>query len=184
MAAMTFINPLGPASYRMSSPFGPRINPVTHQAQIHNGQDLAVPSGTPVFAAASGVVTTSQLDPRNINGEWIKLDHGDGWGTAYLHLSQRMVQVGQQVQAGQQIGLSGSTGRSTGPHLHFIVYQNGKETDPAKLVSWEIKQAAQATAGRLARSPWTWAAIAATGVTLALVLKWRSTHNRSSDGTT
>jgi murein DD-endopeptidase MepM/ murein hydrolase activator NlpD len=95
---------------------------------MHNGVDLAAPTGTPVYAVAPGVVTT--VGYTDINGNWIKVDHGEGYATAYLHLSRTDVARGAQVVAGQQLGAVGATGRVTGPHLHFILYKDGQEVDP------------------------------------------------------
>lgn len=133
----TLISPLPPGvEGRFTSSYGPRTNPVTKQYQsLHNGQDIAVPSGTPLHAVAAGTITTSTFT--DVSGNYIKIDHGGGWSTAYLHLSDRRAAVGQQVKQGEVIGLSGSTGRSTGPHLHFIVYYNGQAVDPKPLVQWD-----------------------------------------------
>lgn len=166
-----FLNPITIGKWVFTSPFGPRVNPVTHEYQsLHNGLDLAVPTGTPIAASAPGVVVTSALDSRGINGEWVAIDHGGGWSTAYLHLSQRLVQPGQTVQAGQQIGLSGATGRATGPHLHFIIYKDGNPLDPRPLVSWSTTAVAAVTA--VGRSPYLWPAVGAATL-LVVAAAWR-----------
>jgi murein DD-endopeptidase MepM/ murein hydrolase activator NlpD len=134
-----FAPPLPTGTFRLSSPFGPRVNPVTKEFQsLHNGLDLAAVNGTPVFAAAPGRVTTADRSAGPINGNWIKIDHGDGTSTAYLHLSRVDVNPGQTVFQGQTIGAVGSTGRSTGNHLHFIIYRGSTPTDPGPLVSWSL----------------------------------------------
>lgn len=139
VAAPTLLSPL-PAGVetRFTSGFGPRTNPVTKQYQsLHNGQDIGVAANTPILAVAPGRVTTSSFT--DTSGNYVKVDHGGGWSTAYLHLNERRAQVGDLVKAGQTIGLSGSTGRSTGPHLHFIVYNDGNPVDPRPLVRWDVQ---------------------------------------------
>ena len=127
----TFVLPL--ASFRLTSPFGERTHPVTgEERKFHNGLDLAAPTGTPVLAVGAGTVTTGSVSP--INGNWIKIDHGDGYSSAYLHLSATSVAVGQKVGIGQVIGKVGATGRATGPHLHFILYKGGVPVDPAPFI--------------------------------------------------
>ena len=127
-----FLNPLADAPYRVTSPYGPRTNPVTGQFQsLHNGLDLGAPQGTPIHAADGGRVVKIWLnDP--VNGNAVKIWHPDGWATAYLHMVEPpSVVMGQAVARGQRIGLVGMTGRSTGPHLHFITYTpSGGTTDP------------------------------------------------------
>ena len=124
-----FCSPVG-ANWRsvVTSEFGNRIDPITGQPDGHTGMDLAVPSGTPVRAALDGTVTRSQYD--SSYGYFVIIDHGSGLTTLYGHNSQLLVSAGQTVQAGDVVSLSGSTGRSTGPHLHFEVRLNGERTDP------------------------------------------------------
>ena len=101
----------------------------------HTGADFACPSGTPVLAVKAGTVVISKACFKNGKyvsyGEYIAIDHHDGTVTLYAHMSSRAVGVGANVSQGQQIGSSGSTGRSTGPHLHFEVRVNGKHVNPA-----------------------------------------------------
>ena len=101
----------------------------------HTGADFACPSGTPVLAVKAGTVVISKACFRNGKyvsyGEYVAIDHHDGTVTLYAHMSSRSVGVGANVAQGQQIGLSGSTGRSTGPHLHFEVRVNGRHVNPA-----------------------------------------------------
>lgn len=115
---------------RVSSPYGMRKHPVTGVNKMHAGIDYALGVGTPIVAAASGRVTFAGA--LGDNGNLIRLDHGDGIETAYAHLSKLLVSSGAQVEKGQQIALSGATGRVTGPHLHFAVKVAGAFTDPAE----------------------------------------------------
>ena len=125
-----FCSPIG-AGWEsvVTSEFGNRIDPFTGQRKGHTGMDLAVPTGTPIRAALPGTVTTAAYDQGGY-GYYIMIDHGNGLTTLYGHNSQLLAQVGQPVEAGDIISLSGSTGRSTGPHLHFEVRVNGERTNP------------------------------------------------------
>lgn len=117
---------------RVTSGFGARINPVTGHAAVHHGIDLAAPAGTDVYAARDGVVTATGIDP--VLGEYIILSHEGGWQTVYGHLSKRFVRLNDKVDSGMIIGSVGSTGQSTGPHLHFEVRNRGSAQDPAPLI--------------------------------------------------
>lgn len=113
-----------------SSGFGSRINPLTGQpGEVHTGQDYAVASGTEVLAAASGTVTFSAWHNFG-GGNRVVVDHGNGLSTSYNHMSSNLVKVGQKVERGDVVGLSGSTGASTGPHLHFEVIVDDATVDP------------------------------------------------------
>ncbi|HYZ16701.1 MAG TPA: peptidoglycan DD-metalloendopeptidase family protein, partial [Candidatus Acidoferrum sp.] len=118
-----------PVSGPISSPFGMRNNPVTHVFILHAGIDIAVATGTTVGAAADGRVIVAGWDDGGC-GNMIVIDHGGHLATQYCHLSQIYVGVGQDVQRGQAIAASGSTGNSTGPHLHFGVRIDGRPVDP------------------------------------------------------
>ena len=124
-----FCSPIG-AGWEsvVTSEFGYRSDPFTGETRGHTGMDLAVPTGTPIRAALPGTVTLSQYS--SSYGYYVMIDHGDGLSTLYGHNSQLLAQVGQTVEAGDIISLSGSTGRSTGPHLHFEVRVNGERTNP------------------------------------------------------
>ena len=113
----------------VTSEFGSRIDPITGQRRGHTGIDLAVPTGTPIRAALPGTVTVSTYDQGGY-GYYVKIDHGNGITTLYGHCSQLMVSVGRTVEAGTVVAMSGSTGRSTGPHLHFEVRVNGDRVNP------------------------------------------------------
>jgi murein DD-endopeptidase MepM/ murein hydrolase activator NlpD len=99
----------------------------------HKGHDFAVPTGTPVYAPAAGVVTLAQLT--FFNGNLIILDHGDRLFTIYAHLSEMNVKPGGKVKAGQLIGRVGTTGRSSGPHLHWGAYWQNLAIDPILLLN-------------------------------------------------
>ena len=125
-----FCSPIGP-NWRniITSEFGYRKDPFTGKTKGHSGMDLAVPTGTPIRAALPGTVTVSTYNKGGY-GYYVMIDHGGGLSTLYGHCSQLLAQVGRTVQAGDVIALSGSTGRSTGPHLHFEVRVNGERTNP------------------------------------------------------
>jgi murein DD-endopeptidase len=115
-------------SYRISSSFDTRRrHPVTGRVAPHNGTDFAMPVGTPIVAPADGVVTRVDYGP--YNGRFIVLSHGQGYSTVYLHLQRALVQQGQRIERGQRIALSGNTGRTTGPHLHYELHVNGRPVD-------------------------------------------------------
>jgi murein DD-endopeptidase MepM/ murein hydrolase activator NlpD len=118
-----------PASGPITSRFGMRVNPVSHVLRLHAGIDIGVGTGTTVAAAADGRVIVAGWDDGGC-GNMVVLDHGGRLSTQYCHLSQIFVAVGQDVQRGQAIAASGSTGMSTGPHLHFGVRINGNPVDP------------------------------------------------------
>ncbi len=113
----------------ITSPFGWRYHPVLRVKKFHNGKDIAVPSGTPVRAADSGVVIVSGW--KGGYGNYIAIDHGNGISTGYGHNSRLLVHQGERVTKGQIIAYSGSTGLSTGPHVHFEVRKNGDPIDPS-----------------------------------------------------
>ncbi|MEO6835208.1 MAG: peptidoglycan DD-metalloendopeptidase family protein [Candidatus Tumulicola sp.] len=127
--------PGGPGSFSwpvtgtITSPFGWRSNPFGGSPEFHQGLDIAAPSGTTVTAAAGGTVIMAQW--YGGYGNYILIDHGGGYSTGYGHLSAIYVSNGQSVKRGQAIGAVGSTGASTGPHLHFEVRIDGKPVDPA-----------------------------------------------------
>jgi len=125
-----FCSPVG-TNWRniVTSEFGNRRDPFTGERRGHTGIDLAVPKGTSIRAALLGKVTRSKYDAGGY-GYYVMIDHGGGLATLYAHCSQLLVQTGQTVSAGDIIALSGSTGRSTGPHLHLEVRVNGVRTDP------------------------------------------------------
>lgn len=115
--------------YRISSPFNPmRLHPVTRRVAPHNGVDFAVPVGTPIVAAGDGEVLISRYS--SSAGNYIAIRHGKQYSTRYMHMSKLLVKPGQIVKRGDTIGLSGNTGRSTGPHLHYEFLVNNKPVNP------------------------------------------------------
>lgn len=116
-----------------SSPFGMRIHPIYGYAKMHNGVDLSAPSGTPIYATRSGVVSYSGYN--GSAGNYVTINHQDGYKSRYMHMTHYVVSTGQWVSAGQVIGYCGSTGASTGPHLHFEIEYNGRYVNPANYIS-------------------------------------------------
>ena len=117
-----------PSYKRVSDDFGWRTHPILGVKQFHNGVDLAAPSGSPILAAYDGEVVKASYS--STMGNYIMIDHGDGLYTIYMHASSIGVSEGATVVRGEQIGCVGSTGRSTGPHLHFTVRLNGEYVSP------------------------------------------------------
>ena len=115
--------------YTLTSPFGMRIHPVLGYARMHNGVDMACASGTPIYASRSGKVTVASYQAGGA-GNYVSINHGDGFSSIYMHMTRYIVSVGQYVNAGQVIGYVGSTGISTGPHLHFGISYKGTYVNP------------------------------------------------------
>jgi murein DD-endopeptidase MepM/ murein hydrolase activator NlpD len=107
------------ARFRITSPFGERVHPVTGRTSFHNGTDVGVPSGTPLFAAHQGAVKRRSRD--SVSGNYVILDHGLGIETVYCHMTEASVIEGTRVKRKETVGSSGATGRVTGPHLHYIL---------------------------------------------------------------
>lgn len=122
-----------PVSGRVSSNFGARFHPVDHKTKFHGGMDIAVPKGTPVGAAAAGEIVYAGW--KGGYGNLVIIRHPDGRESRYGHLEKVNVAVGEQVSAGQNIANSGSTGKSTGPHLHFEIREDGVAVDPRKVLA-------------------------------------------------
>jgi murein DD-endopeptidase MepM/ murein hydrolase activator NlpD len=112
----------------ISSPFGRRLDPFTGFLEHHQGVDYPAANGTPILATANGTIT--QAGYNGGYGNLVEIDHGQGYTSKYGHASQILVRVGQQVKKGQVIALVGSTGYSTGPHLHFEIAQHGQAFNP------------------------------------------------------
>ena len=122
--------PLALQSARISSPFGKRRHPILRKYKIHWGVDYAAPSGTPIYAAGNGVVQAAKYN--GSYGNYIKIRHNSQYSTAYGHMKSfaKGIRPGVSVTQGQIIAYVGSTGRSTGPHLHYEIIQNGKRINP------------------------------------------------------
>jgi murein DD-endopeptidase MepM/ murein hydrolase activator NlpD len=112
----------------ISSYFGERMDPFNGEQAMHKGVDFATDAGADVLAVASGIVTWS--GPREGYGNMIEINHGNGYVTRYGHNAETLVSVGDTVQRGQAVAVVGSTGRSTGPHVHFEVLRDGTQIDP------------------------------------------------------
>ena len=119
--------------YTLTSPFGMRIHPIHGTRKMHNGVDMAAAQGTPIYAAKSGKVTTSSFQAGGA-GYYVSINHGDGFSSIYMHMTHYIVSPGQYVNAGQVIGYVGSTGGSTGPHLHFGISYKGKYVNPMQYI--------------------------------------------------
>lgn len=116
----------------ITSHYGERLDPFTGHASFHPGLDIGVPWGESVHAVAAGVVTYAGV--RDGYGKVVEIDHGDGYMTRYAHNSKLLAHVGEHVQAGEVISDAGTTGRSTGPHVHFEVWHDGKLVNPLAYV--------------------------------------------------
>ncbi|MBW2209402.1 MAG: M23 family metallopeptidase [Deltaproteobacteria bacterium] len=116
----------------LSSKYGKRNDPFTGKKDFHKGLDFAGKKGADVLAVGDGVVSWS--GKRQGYGNLVEINHGNGYVTRYGHNQQHLVEVGDTVKKGQQVAMMGSTGRSTGPHVHFEVLHNGKRVNPAKYI--------------------------------------------------
>jgi len=122
--------PVGwPVAGSLSSPYGTRRHPVHEVTRLHTGVDISVPSGREVRATANGIVSFAGWTQNS--GIVVVVEHGHGFRTAYAHSRKALVRVGQRVSRGEPIALSGSTGISTGPHVHYEIWRNGRHIDPA-----------------------------------------------------
>ncbi len=118
---------------RLSSGYGMRRHPILGYSRMHRGTDFAAPTGTPILAAGDGTVV--RAGPFGSYGNYVRIRHGDGYETSYAHMSRfaRGMRAGQRVRQGQVIGYVGTTGRSTGPHLHYEVMRRGQQVNPMNL---------------------------------------------------
>jgi len=122
--------PLGwPVDGRLSSSYGYRNHPVHEERKFHTGVDISVPSGSEVKATADGIVSFAGWTANS--GLVVVAEHGHGFSTAYAHNRKALVRVGQRIARGEVIAMSGSTGVSTGPHVHYEIWRNGRSADPA-----------------------------------------------------
>jgi murein DD-endopeptidase MepM/ murein hydrolase activator NlpD len=119
----------------ISSYFGRRADPFTGYSAVHKGLDFAGPEGTKVTSVAAGLVTYA--GERSGYGQMVEINHGNGLATRYCHNEKILVKQGEMVRKGQDVALIGSTGRSTGPHLHFEVLKNGTQVDPLRFIGEE-----------------------------------------------
>ncbi|MBR4971455.1 MAG: M23 family metallopeptidase, partial [Oscillospiraceae bacterium] len=116
-------------NFRVSSKFGYRYHPISGKYSMHQGIDMAAPKNTPIFATRAGYVNTASYQEGGA-GYYVSLNHGDGYRSIYMHMTRYVVKKGDYVEAGQIIGYVGSTGDSTGNHLHFGISYNGTYVDP------------------------------------------------------
>ncbi len=124
-----------PCTYSaFTSPFGYRYHPISGKWKMHQGVDLAGRSGTPIVATRAGYVTTAAYQAGGA-GNYVSLNHGDGFGSIYMHMTHYIVSRGQYVEQGQVIGYMGTTGGSTGVHLHFGISYNGTYVNPANYIN-------------------------------------------------
>ena len=117
------------SGYNLTSPFGMRLHPVLGYYRMHNGIDMACDTGTPIYATRAGTVTAASYQAGGA-GNYVSINHLDGFASIYMHMTHYVVSVGQSVSQGQLIGYVGSTGISTGPHLHFGVSYAGTYVNP------------------------------------------------------
>ena len=117
------------SGYTLTSPFGNRLHPVLGYYRMHNGIDMACPQGTPIYATRAGKVTTASYQAGGA-GYYVSINHLDGFSSIYMHMTNFVVSAGQTVSQGQLIGYVGSTGISTGPHLHFGISYAGTYVNP------------------------------------------------------
>ena len=135
-----FTYPL-PTRWIVSSEWGMRFHPVLHYNTLHDGIDLPASTGTPIYAAYAGTISIADTSNSTSGyGYHVKIDHGVGVSTLYAHMSLVAVHVGDYVTAGQVIGYVGSTGNSTGPHLHFSVFINGESKNPRDYMDFPAKR--------------------------------------------
>ena len=121
--------PVGwPVAGTLSSPYGYRNHPVHEERKFHTGVDISVPSGSEVKATANGIVSFAGWTENS--GIVVVAEHGHGFRTAYAHNRKALVRVGQRIARAEAIAMSGSTGVSTGPHVHYEIWRNGRPTDP------------------------------------------------------
>lgn len=132
LASMPAIMPIAKDKCKIVSGFGYRFHPILKYRRLHSGIDLAARPGTPIYATGDGVVRVAGRNPEGYSGYGVvvDIDHGFGFHTLYAHMTTTMVKEGQKVKRGEQVGTVGSTGMSTGAHLHYEVILNGKKVDP------------------------------------------------------
>ncbi len=138
-----------PTKGNVISPFGMRLHPILHIMRLHDGVDVHAPCGQDVFAAQSGTVITAEMGYSGGEGNNVHIDHGDINGsqieTGYMHLTDYVVTVGQHVDKGQLIGHVGTTGLSSGCHLHFLLHKDGQPHNPLDYAKEPVAQSKKAT---------------------------------------
>lgn len=122
-----------PVPGRISSSYGYRVHPKTGERQFHSGMDISIPRGTEVKATADGIVSFSGWTKNS--GHVVVVEHGYGFSTAYAHNQKTLVKVGDRVRRDEAIAISGSTGRSTGPHLHYEIWKEGRHMNPKSFLA-------------------------------------------------
>ena len=123
----TWVTPV--SGYTITSPFGMRVHPILGTSRMHNGIDMACAQGTPIYATRAGTVTVASYQAGGA-GNYVSINHLDGFASIYMHMTRYVVSAGQSVSQGQLIGYVGSTGLSTGPHLHFGISYAGTYVNP------------------------------------------------------
>lgn len=141
---------LVPANGTLTSHFGVRVHPVSGEEKLHAGVDIGAKSGTPIYASGGGVVVFSGV--QRGYGNVIEIDHGFGYRTLYGHASKLLVEVGDTIERGQLIALVGSSGISTGPHLHYEVIVDGTKIDPTPFLAQPLEEPAHMAAEATART--------------------------------
>lgn len=128
--AVSPINPV-PGSYRLSSTYGYRTDPVSGRSAFHEGVDFSMPVGNPIYVTGDGTVESVVINRSRIGyGSYVMVDHGFGYKTRYAHMEDIAVKAGQTLKRGEIVGVSGNTGKSTGPHLHYEVIYRGRPVNP------------------------------------------------------
>ncbi|HNP19457.1 MAG TPA: M23/M56 family metallopeptidase [Fulvivirga sp.] len=126
------MSPLGDGPFKVTSGFGMKMHPILKVEKMHTGVDLTAKSGTPIFATADGWVTLTKYD--EAKGNFVQIKHSEVYTTQYSHMASFKVLQGEMVKKGQVIGYVGSTGQSTGPHLHYEIHENGEAIDPESIL--------------------------------------------------
>jgi murein DD-endopeptidase MepM/ murein hydrolase activator NlpD len=121
-----------PVPGTVSSPFGTRVNPISGRVELHRGIDVSIPAGTPVLATADGIVSFSGWNGGG--GNVVVLEHGHGFSTYYAHNESTAVEVGQQVKRGAVVAYAGTTGKSTGSHVHYEIWRTGRVLNPRDFI--------------------------------------------------
>ncbi len=125
-------SPVMPCTGEISSAFGERVHPVSGAKSFHNGIDIALPEGSEIYACEDGRVTVAEYN--QYSGNFIKIEHTDGYVSSYSHMRCINTEVGAVIKKGTAIGLAGSTGIATGPHLHFEILKSGEVLNPSALI--------------------------------------------------